>query len=688
MSNRRDFLKYAAVAGAGVALPFKWSLPAMASVTTPQIPLVGNTISRYVDPLPTFFGKRIATTSITAGMQEFQQQILPASLPKTTVWGYNLNNKGPSFPGVTVEAKKGTPTTITYVNNLASPFLQQFLTVDQSIHWADPLNQMGTLPFPPPPYAGPIPLVTHLHGAEVPSEFDGNPQAWFTATGLHGNGYRTFSTAAPNAAVYQYPNKQEATTLWFHDHALGMTRLNVLSGLAAFYLLRDDRDTGLANNPIGLPAGRYETELLIQDRQFDVNGQLYFPDGSGSGLNGTPPNPDLHPFWIPEFFGDVIVVNGKSWPFFNVEPRRYRLRFLNGSNARFYELRLLNRDTKKQGPAFFVIGTDGGLLDVPVKLNDPNLPDSMGPRLLMAPSERYDVIVDFSGFAGQTLTLVNSAKAPFPNGMSPDPQTFGEVMQFRVVSPLQGRDTSYNPATGAPLRTPMVRLANPVTGTLAAGVVTNVKRQLVLVEVEGPGGPVEVLVNNSKWDGLEEGTNTPIPGSTPVNGNFVTELPQVGSTEEWEIINTTADAHPIHIHLIQFQLMNRQSFNVTQYRQTYDALFPGGLFAPGFGPPNNYNTPNGAGAVGGNPDVGPYLQDGIRPPLPEEAGWKDVFKMFPGEVTRVVVRFTPQANAVGTTVAGTNYFSFDPTTGPGYVLHCHILDHEDNEMMRPYIPKK
>jgi FtsP/CotA-like multicopper oxidase with cupredoxin domain len=272
--------------------------------------------------------------------------------------------------------------------------------------------------------------------------------------------------------------------------------------------------------------------------------------------------------------------------------------------------------------------------------------------------------------------------------MSPDPQTFGEVMQFRVVSPLQGRDTSYNPATGAPLRTPMVRLANPVTGTLAAGVVPNVKRQLVLVEVEGPGGPVEVLVNNSKWDGLEEGTNTPIPGSTPVNGNFVTELPQVGSTEEWEIINTTADAHPIHIHLIQFQLMNRQAFNVTQYRQTYDALFPGGLFAPGFGPPNNYNTPNGAGAVGGNPDVGPYLQDGIRPPLPEEAGWKDVFKMFPGEVTRVVVRFTPQANAVGTTVAGTNYFSFDPTTGPGYVLHCHILDHEDNEMMRPYIPKK
>ncbi len=680
MSNRRDFLKFAALASAGAAL--KWDLPAAASVTTFQTPLLGGNVPRYVDPLPTFVGKRVGATSITAAMQEFQQQILPAGFPSTFVWGYNLNGNGPSYPGRTVEAKKGTATTITYVNNLVSPFLQQFLTVDQTIHWADPLKQMDTLPFPPPPYTGPIPLVTHLHGAEVQSEFDGGPEAWFTATGLHGSAYRTFKKTAKNAAVYQYPNKQEATTLWFHDHALGMTRLNVYSGLAAFYLLRDDRDTGLANNPIGLPAGPYENEIVIQDKQFDTNGQLYFPDGSGSGLNGTPPNPEIHPFWIPEFFGDVIVVNGKSWPFFNVEPRRYRLRFLNGSNARFYELRLLNRDTRKPGPAFFVIGTDGGLLDFPVKLNDPKLDN----RLLMAPAERYDVIIDFAGFNGQTLTLVNSAKAPFPNGAAPDPSTFGEVMQFKVVSPLQGTDTSYNPATGAALRTPMVRLANPATGALA--VTPDVKRQLVLVEVEGGGGPEEVLVNNSRFDGLEQGTTTPIPDSTLVNGNWMTELPRVGSTEVWEIINTTADAHPIHIHLVQFQLINRQMFNVTQYRQTYDALFPGGVFIPGFGPPNPYNTPNAAGAVGGNPDVAPNLQNGIQLPLPEEAGWKDTFKMFPGQVTRVVVRFTPQANPAGTTVAGTNYFPFDPTTGPGYMVHCHILDHEDNEMMRPYIPKK
>ena len=687
MSNRRDFLKFAALAGAGAALPIKWSVPAFASVTTPQTPLSGRSIPRFVDALPTFAGSRVTAATITAVMQEFQQQVLPAGFPQTTVWGYNLNGNGPTYPGVTVEARRGAPTTITYVNNLVSPTLQQFLTVDQTLDWADPLNQMSTLPFPPPPYGGPVPLVTHLHGGEVPSEFDGGPEAWFTTTGLHGTAYRTFSAAASNATVFQYPNQQEATTLWFHDHVLGMTRLNVYAGLAAFYLLRDERDTGLANNPIGLPAGPYEHEIVIQDRQFDTNGQLYFPDGSGTGLNGTPPNPDLHPFWIPEFFGDVIVVNGKSWPFFNVEPRRYRFRVLNGSNARFYELRLQNRDTRSPGPALFVIGTDGGLLDAPAKLIDVKSGDRSG-RLMMGPGERYDVIIDFAGFAGQTLTLVNSAKAPFPNGTAPDPSTFGQIMQFRVVVPLQGTDASYNPATGAPLRNPMVRLVNPVAGSLATGVTPDVKRQLVLVEIEGEGGPKEVLINNSDFDGLQEGSQTPIADSEGVNGNFLTELPRVGATEVWEIINATADAHPIHIHLLQIQLMNRQAFNVTQFMQTYEAAFPGGAFVAGFGPPSPYDTPNQDGAVGGNPAITPFLQGRAQPPLPQEAGWKDTIKMLPGQVTRVVVRLAPQSNPAGTTVAGTNYFFFDPTTGPGYEFHCHIVDHEDNEMMRPFIPRK
>lgn len=582
------------------------------------------------------------------------------------------------YPGFTIEAQRGTPTEVKYVNNLVNPVLQQYITVDQTLHWADPLMQHGLLT----PYAGPVPAVVHLHGGEVPSAFDGGPDSWFTPDGTGPGGTGFYNGPGYLTNVYAYPNEQEATTLFFHDHTLGATRLNLYAGLAAFYLIRDDRDTGLDTNTIGLPAGSYEIEIALQDRMFDTNGQLLFPD---IGINPE------HPFWVPEFFGDVMVVNGKSWPFLNVEPRRYRFRFVNGSNARFYELRLMNRATKAPGPAFWQIGTDGGLLDAPVKLNDPALPKP--PRLVIGPGERADLIIDFAGYQGQTLTLLNSAKAPFPKGAAADPRTVGEVMQFRVNLPLAGTDNSYNPATAAPLRAPMVRLANHVAGALAAGVVPVATRQLTLNEVMGLGGPLEVLINNTKWDG----TMSP-------NAGGITEMPQVGSTEVWEIVNLTADAHPIHVHLLQFQLINRQMFNVNQYLKAYNAAFPavisngmnypGGVFVPAYGPPLPYvSTPK----PGGNPDITPFLQGLARPPEPNENGWKDTVIMFPGEVTRIVVRWAPQGVPVGAVGAGTNTYPFDPTAGmdvtddgfgyaggPGYVWHCHIVDHEDNEMMRPY----
>jgi FtsP/CotA-like multicopper oxidase with cupredoxin domain len=590
-------------------------------------------------------------------MNEFQQQVLPASMYSglsapfnagTFVWGYQTNAGRISFPShypaFTIVAKRGIPTNVKYVNNLVDPVLQSYLTVDQTLHWANPLGLLDNDPARFNPFTGPVPAVVHLHGAEVPSAFDGNPDTWFTpgspGTRIVGPAFVT--------DTYSYPNGQEATTLWFHDHALGATRLDVFAGLAGFYLLRDDRDTGLPNNPIGLPAGPFEVEIVIQDRQFDTNGQLLFPDGDPSGLNGPPPNPDVHPFWSPEFFGDTIVVNGKSWPFLNVEPRRYRFRLLNGSNARFYELRL-----DPSGPPMWQIGTDGGLLDSPVMLSS----------LLMAPAERADVIVDLAAFAGRTLTLTNSAKAPFPSGAKADPQTVGQVMQFRVNLPLSNKDTTFDPAKGtSPRSTPIVRLGPP-----------DKRRQLVLVEIEGPGGPLEVLLNNTKWD-----------GSMSPNGGGVTEMPQVGSTEVWEIINTTADAHPIHIHLIQFQPLSRQSFNASNYRKFYDSLFPGGAFITAFGPPLPYGTPNADGAIGGNPAVTPFLQGPAMPPNPNENGWKDTMVMRPGQVTRVIARWAPQDTAVSAVSPGTNLFSFDPSAGPGYVWHCHILDHEDNEMMRPY----
>lgn len=697
MSSRRNFLKISALTGAGVALPLKWNVPpALGSVQVAQTPLPGRDIGKYIDPLPTFTGARVTGTNLVVSAEEFQQKVLPstfnypAPFSSTYVWGYRIYNgdvtRGPLYPGFTVEAVRGTPTTVAYVNNLPYvPFLQKYLTIDQTIHWANPLNLMMQDEQRRDPYAGPPPLVTHLHGGEVPSEFDGGPESWFTPDGIHGTAYRTLSGTAPNAAIYQYPNRQEPTTLWFHDHALGATRLNVYAGLAAFYLLRNpaSMDTGLAT-PGGLPAGAYEHEIVIQDRQFDTNGQWLFPDGSPEGLNGPPPNPDIHPFWIPEFFGDAIVVNGKTWPYFEVEPRRYRFRLLNGSNARWYELRLMNTSTGRPGPAMWVIGNDGGLLDFPALSGDNR---GHSPRLLMAPGERYDVIVDFAAFTGQTLALLNSAKAPYPSGSPPDPQTNGQIMQFRVTKPLSSGDDSYNPALGAPLRTPMVRLANPATGTLAPAVTPDVRRQLVLVEIEGPGGPIAVLLNNTEWEGLTEDDTTPIPGSVPDgHGNYLTEVPRVGSTELWEIINLTMDAHPIHLHLVQFQLMNRQAFNDSNYRKAWNAAFPGGQFKPADGPPRPYNQPNGDGALGGNPAVNPFLQGKPMLPPPQEAGWKDTMKMYPGEVTRIVVRFAPQNIAVGGLMPGENRYPFDPTSGPGYVWHCHILDHEDNEMMRPYNP--
>ena len=607
---------------------------------------------------------------------------LPAPLDQGTyVWGYRVGNMPPHYPGFTIEAQRGTPTTVSYLNNLPlQPRLQQYLTIDQTLHWADPLKEMGSFS----PYAGPPPIVTHLHGGEVPSVFDGNPESWFTSG-------QAQSGPAFTTNVYTYPNAQPATTLWFHDHALGITRVNVYAGLAAFYLIRDAYDTGVAGTGLDLPSGQYEVELAIQDHQFDTSGQLFFPAGEAAGLNGTPPNPETHPFWIPEFFGDAIVVNGKTWPYLNVEPRRYRFRILNACNARFLEMKIA-RSSGRPGPVIWQIGTDGGLLDTPVALRDSG--KRRNGSLLLAPAERADIIIDFADFAHETLVVLNTANAPYPSGDPPDPKTNGQIMQFRVDRPRQGRDASFDPAVPwATLREGkhqppvIVRLTDPDRGTIAHGVTISRRRQLILVEVEGDGGPLEVLVNNTRWDGKRESSGAPIPGFKPDGrGNWVSELPQIGSTELWEIINLTEDAHPMHLHLVQFQLLNRQKIREEQYEADYSAAFPGGNFIPGFGPPDDYDTPNSDFAIGGNPAVSPYLQGSWRSPGPGEDGWKDTIRSFPGEVTRLVIRWTPLDTPVRAARPGVNLYPFDPTVGPGYVWHCHILDHEDNDMMRPYSP--
>ncbi|HEX4790752.1 MAG TPA: multicopper oxidase domain-containing protein [Actinospica sp.] len=733
--NRRRFL-IAGAAGA-VALTagdaFSSLVPhAAASAARTQTPLPSSSIPKYQTALPTFAGRRVSAASFTTTLTEFAQQVLPSSMypagvAGTWLWGYQVDGRPAGWPGVSVEARQGTTTTVTYVNNLPSKAtgskVQPLLAVDQTLHWADPLNQMGARS----PYAGSVPAVTHLHGAEVPSRYDGAPEAWYTRDGRHGKGYATAAAAAPNAAVYEYPNTQPASTLWFHDHALGITRLNVFSGLAAFYLLRDQYDTGAANNPLRLPAGAYEIELMIQDRLFDTNGQLRFPDGSNTSadLNGPPTNQLTHPFWIPEFFGDAMVVNGRTWPVLKVEPRRYRFRFVDSCNARFLSMNLTDKanaasTTPPSAVSFWQIGTDGGLLDVPVELNDPASPDAL--KLFLAPAERADVIIDFTGLSGRSLILTNDGIYPYPSGGPPDPALDGQIMRIDVSLPLAGRDLSYNPATDGPLRggagqpARIVRLAQPKTGTVAAGVRVDARRQLVIFEQDtvacavdsASNGPMIDLVNNSKWKGMRDGTDIPIPGSkldTFGQGFYMTELPRLGATEMWEFLDTTPDSHPLHIHLVQFQILNRQIVDATNYVNAWADAFPGGTFAgqncdgtfgevsypsgeiiPGYGPPADYLTPNADGALGGNPAFGPFLTGDVVPPDPNEAGWKDTVKILPGAVTRVLVRWAPVNVAVGGVAAGQNLYSFDPTTGPGYAWHCHILDHEDNEMMRPYTP--
>lgn len=715
-----------------------------ASTLVAQTPLPGDCVPQFVTALPVFGPGRSGAPRVNAAarqglritMREVDQQVLPLGddqcglgvvFRPTRIWAFETSDRmtrevlgRAHWPGVTIETRRFRPTIVEYVNELPSfnpmsrngiGFLQGLLTVDQTVHWANPPGT-DCIDGPPrtdcetsnaPPYSSAVPTVVHLHGAEVPSAFDGSPEEWFAPNGATGSNYSTLDDVGPGRALYRYPNAQLPGTLWFHDHALGTTRVNVYSGLAAFYLVRDP-----PMEPRNLPDGTHEIEMAIQDRQFDTRSQLFWPDGSGNpglgDLNGPPSNPSIHPFWIPEFIGDVVTVNGAAWPFLDVEPRRYRFRLLDGSNARFYRLRF--------GTApVFQIGSDDAYLDRPVPVDS----------VFVAPGERADVIVDFSSLEGEEVTVTNDAPVPFPDGLVPgvDQPGMARIMKFRVgARPVD--DESCDPAPGWTVRSdrrtpvstdrhtpwpisranghcnrpdPMVRLTDG-EGHLAAGVHIDKRRQLVLNEFATDSGPVEVLLNNTQWDGLD---------SPRIQRDFadgVTERPHVGSTELWEIINLTEDAHPIHTHLVQFQVLDRQDFTGS-YLDAWGAAFgsagrPSGCTpsgdpqnpCPGFGPPAPYGRANADGALGGNPAISPFLAGDAIPPAPEESGWKDTVKAMPGQVLRVMARWAPTSAPVRAAAPGRNLYPFDPTDGPGYVWHCHILDHEDNEMMRPYKVQK
>ncbi|MCA9190985.1 MAG: multicopper oxidase domain-containing protein [Planctomycetales bacterium] len=590
--SRRKFLKTSIAFSAAVLAPWSGNVRSVyAAAKSPKL-------KKFVDPLPippvatpdmaTYPGSDYYTLSMAQGTHQFHRQ-----LPPTPAWGYG----GAGYLGPTIEAQSGVSVFVRYVNNL--PVLHPLET---SIDWTvpDPLAY-GVLP--------PTRAVPHLHGGFTPPGFDGHPDAWFTSfatDAAYGSHYDTLGGAAMNECIYWYPNAQSATTLWYHDHAFGITRLNVYAGLAGFYLVRDFLDTGLATNPLGLPAGPYEITLVIQDKQFNTNGTLFYPTVGISAV---------HPVWVPEFFGDTPVVNGKAYPFVNVLPRRYRFRILNGSQARFYNMWLAGPG--KGNLPLWQIGADQGFLPAAVPLQ----------TLLIAPGERADVIVDFTGIKpGTSFVLSNNANTPFPGGGKPAGTNIPDIMKFNVIAPPAGTpaDTTTLPAN---LVLPPVAPIFPDAGAPT--------RQIILGETLDPATlvPIHMRLNERWFDELPD------------------ETPKAGAAEMWQFVNLTVDAHPMHMHLVAFQVVSRQAFDVVAFQTAYMAWVAGGR-------------------VGAQPDVNFYLLGAVIPALPEELGAKDTVKAFPGEVTRIVARFDLPPGV----------------TGPAeYVYHCHILEHEENEMMRPFV---
>jgi FtsP/CotA-like multicopper oxidase with cupredoxin domain len=415
--KRRKFLSIGGLAGATLLLPFK-GLVKRAFAAIPGPSLDPEDITKYVTPLviPPAMPTSSASKKLDVykiAVRQFQQHILPPSmgLPKTTVWSYG-STKDPAtfnYPAFTIEARFDKRVRVNWINDLKKSngqFLPHLLPVDQTLHWANPPGGLAgrdsrpSFASTPGPYTGPVPIVTHLHGAaDVGDESDGYAEAWYLPAASNipagfatvGTWYNYFKAKAeaefdqpwdPGAAVFTYPNNHRAATLWYHDHTLGMTRVNVYAGPAGFYLLRggpsdnvlDSRDgtqavlpgpaPGVGANPFGT---FYEIPIAVQDRSFNDNGSLFYPSSREffDGATAYIPDTDLSPIWNPEFFGNTIVVNGRTWPFLQVEQRRYRFRFLNGCNSRFLVL-------KFDHPAVDVwqIGTEGGFLPAPLHIND------------------------------------------------------------------------------------------------------------------------------------------------------------------------------------------------------------------------------------------------------------------------------------------------------------------------------
>jgi spore coat protein A len=487
----------------------------------PTPPIVSpDSLAAFVDPLPIPpvakpAGMNGSVVSYQIPIHEFTAKV-HRDLPPTRFWGY-----GNSLPGPTIEARSGEEIQVEWPNRLPE---KHFLPIDH--------NLMGAEKGVPESRT-----VVHVHGAKVPPGSDGWPEDWYVPG---------------KSATYRYPNAQDAAMLWYHDHAMGINRLNMCAGMAGLYIVRDAFEDAL-----NLPKGEFEIPLVLMDRMIRPDGQLFYP------VSQVPDAP-----WVPEFFGDTVLINGKILPYAAVQPRKYRFRILNGSNARTFFLALDNGKPVQQ------IGTDQGLLSAPVPVS----------QMTIAPGERADIVIDFAEYRGTSLQLKSLGST---------------LMQFRVGSEAV-TDSSQLPSKLRPIQ----RMAEKDAV---------VRRRLTTEEIDTTvGEPMVHLLDGKHWH------------------DPISEKPVLGSTEIWEFINLTDDAHPIHLHLVRFQILDRRPIDSSAY------MFDNKMV---------------------------YLGD-ASPPDANEAGWKDTVRATPGASTRIIVKFEGYAGR--------------------YVWHCHILEHEDNEMMRPY----
>ncbi len=585
--SRRTLFGASAAAGVGLLLPSRLAAAANA-VVPPEI-------TRFTERLPTLAD--IGVIDVTGGagatidMVSASTHKFHSAMKATPTFTYRSQGGTQDYLGPVILAKQGVPFKLTVKNNLGPHPLA--FAIDTA------LVPVGTDDARRPR------AVVHLHGGNTEEKHDGGPMDTF----LPGT-----------SRTYTHGNTQEAAGLWYHDHSLGITRLNVLAGLAGGYLIRNGDVDGDIDDGSGsqLPAPPYEVPLVIQDRMFKDNGSFDYP----ANENPSTPGP-----WAPEFFGDVATVNGKAWPNLNVDRGKYRFRVYNGSNARFYKLRLLDG---VRSLTFHQIGTDGGLLNAPVPLTD----------LLLAPGERADIVVDFATLRpGTTITLFNGAVAPYPSG--PRLRRRGGMPLYQIMRFTVNRAPGWQYPLPTKLRATSI--------TRLAGRPLAVTRDMTLVEIlDTEGAPLMALVNNRTFD---------TEARSEVHRDTL---------EQWNLINTTADAHPMHLHFTQFQVLNRQPFNAAAY------------FAETYG--TQPVTPNTGSFPPPSPSVGDFLLPGTRTPPANERGWKDTVIAMPGEVTRILVPFG--ANAV----PGSPMAIQASHTGE-YVWHCHILEHEDNDMMQRFVIK-